>query len=378
VKAERFSVDVSGVESSTRVEESAYDINGRLVAVHTPEGILGYTYDKDGQRTSVAVYDSGVGFQPANLALTTAARVAHYTYDDFGRLLSVTEDSTPGDTTDLPQILSEYDYDIVGRMASRTTTTPASGTASVTTNYEYDELGRLDTQTDTDQDGNTLASYDYTVRADGKRTQLEEQIWFDENQDGETQSSELKANSYTWSYDEVGRLTDEVLNHWDDDFDQSESFTYDLTGNRTELQRDLGNDSVPDTVTTYTYDSNDRLLEEILDDLTAADADTTTSYTYDHTQQTEKLVTRSVSEGQHTVSRQLFSYNLQGRMSAVTNEGYDAAGVLTSRERTSYDYDTRSYRVELVVEDDPDLDLNTDNWQESTRTTFLADCYGPN
>jgi hypothetical protein len=45
----------------------------------------------------------------------------------------------------------------------------------------YGALGRLDTQTDTNADGETLASYDYTVRADGKRTDLDETHWLDAN-----------------------------------------------------------------------------------------------------------------------------------------------------------------------------------------------------
>ena len=62
-----------------------------------------------------------------------------------------------------------------------TVTTTTDGTAaSVTTDYDYDALGRLDTETDTDQSGNTLASYDYEVRADGKRTSLTESFWFND------------------------------------------------------------------------------------------------------------------------------------------------------------------------------------------------------
>ena len=44
------------------------------------------------------------------------------------------------------------------------------------------------------------------------------------------------------------------------------------------------------------------------------------------------------------------SENLQGRMAAVTNEGYDSNGDLESRERTSYNFDSKSYRVKLVNE----------------------------
>ena len=220
--------------------------------------------------------------------------------------------------------------------------------------------------TDTDGNGNTLASYDYTVRSDGKRTSSTEQTWFDANNDGVQDAGEVKTTTTTWTYDDAGRLTDEVLDHWDDAFDQSESFTYDLTGNRTQLERDKGNDGTTDEAITYTYDANDRLLDEVLDSIVDTD-DTTTTYAYDQTQQASKTVTRS--SDQLPVSAQQFTYNLQGRMASVVNEGYDASGVLTSRDRTGYEYDSKSYRVKLTNETDAALD---GNFTPDSTTEFLA------
>ena len=216
-------------------------------------------------------------------------------------------------------------------------------------------------------EGDLLASYDYTVRADGRRTSSTETFWIDSNEDGVQTPDELKQTTYDWTYDGLNRLTDEVIDHWDDAFDQTESFTYDLTGNRTSLDRDKGNDGTIDEAITYSYDSNDRLTEELLDSIVDTE-DTTTTYGYDHTQQTEKLVSRSVSEGQEIVSRQSFTFNLQGRMDSVTNEGY-TDGTLSSRERTSYTYDMRSFRVELTNESDASLN---GNFTLTSRTEFLA------
>ena len=159
---------------------------------------------------------------------------------------------------------------------------------------------------------------------------------------------------------------DEVIDHWDGAFDQSESFTYDLTGNRVALDRDKGNDSTTDEAITYTYDANDRLLDEVLDSIVDTD-DTTTTYAYDQTQQTSKTVTRS--SDQLLVSTQQFTYNLQGRMASVMNQGYDVSGVLNSRERTSYEYDRRSFRIGLTNETDAALD---GNFTLFSTTEFLA------
>ncbi len=209
-----------------------------------------------------------------------------------------------------------------------------------------------------------------TVRANGKRTALYESIWYDLNSDGELTANELKASSYSWTYDDVGRLTDEALDHWDDTFDQTDSFAFDLTGNRTRLERDHGNNGV-DQVITYDFDANDRLLDEILDDLVDNSKDTTTTYAYDHTQQTSKTVTAA----SQTVSKQVFGYNLQGRMSSVVNEGY-TSGTLSSRERTSYSYDSKSFRVELVTESGTATGtIANETWTLESSTSFLADAH---
>ena len=223
--------------------------------------------------------------------------------------------ATPSDTTDALVTETDYGFDVQGRQ--RSMQTYLGGTThtvpSILTVMQYDSLGRLDTMQEYSVDpgqpqgaspGSLTASYDYDVRADGRRTSLSETFWIDANQDGVQTPDELQTTTYNWTYDAANRLTDEVLDHWDDSIDQRESFTYDLTGNRTRLERDKGNDGTIDQAITYSYDVNDRLLEEVLDDLVDDANDTTTSYAYDQTQQTEKTVT---SNGQ-TVSRQLFTY----------------------------------------------------------------------
>ena len=169
----------------------------------------------------------------------------------------------------------------------------------------------MDIQTDSDESGNALARYDYEVRADGKRTGLEEAVWLtDDDNDGITeatdgdgvqQEEELDKTSYDWDYDAAGRLTDEAITHFDAGVSQAERFEYDLTGNRTELEKDTGYTGTfsPDQVFSYTYNANDQLTEEILDDLVddANDRTTTDGYTngvgVGTTQQHSKTITAS-------------------------------------------------------------------------------------
>jgi hypothetical protein len=146
-----------------------------------------------------------------------------------------------------------------------------------------------------------------------------------------------------WTYDAVGRLTDEAITHFDSSISQSEKFTYDLTGNRTKLERDHDGVAGIDEAITYNYDVNDRLLTELFDDKTSANADTATTYGYDHTQQTSKIVTDERRGASLRLSAQSFTYSLQGLIDTVINDGY-TSGNLSSSERTSYDYNFGSYR----------------------------------
>ena len=353
--------------AATRTEATIFDTRGRILHDISPEGTLSYDYDVQGRMSFTAI-DAVIPAVVGSIGMpadpTTADRVTSYGYDLLGRLVSVQENATPSDAADDTQDTS-YAFDLLGRKRAQLTFAPGDTDVTVATSYLYDSLGRLDAMTDTDGDGNTLASYDYQVRADGKRISSTETIWFDENSDGQLTANELKTNSYSWTYDDAGRLTDEVLDHWDDTVDQTESFSYDLTGNRTQLDRDKGNDGTVDEAITYSYDANDRLLDEVLDSIVDTD-DTTTTYTYDQTQQTSKTVVDATSL---TRSSQFFTYNLQGRMASVVNDGYDASGVLNSRERTSYEYDARSFRVELTNESDAALD---GNFTLSSTTQFLA------
>ena len=148
--------------------------------------------------------------------------------------------------------------------------------------YVYDSMNRLDKLVEYAPDGTPndlsnnpkIAEYDYTVRADGRRTDLLERFFT---------SGGVTENSYTWSYDALNRLTSETIDSTNNSLDRKTTWTFDLTGNRLNQILDEGNNGSIEAVTSYTYDDNDRLISETLDKTGTAD-DTTTFYGYDQTQ----------------------------------------------------------------------------------------------
>ncbi len=211
------------------------------------------------------------------------------------------------------------------------------------------------------------------VRDDGKRTQETESIYRDENDNGQFEANEIKTTTTDWTYDEAGRLIDEVFTHYDDLLTQSAHFSYDLTGNRLEQQveKDFdGDGDIDKKTTTYNYDQNDRLLSEQteLDDNNDGSVDQTssTTYSYTETQQTGK----TVSESGVNQSTTAFTYDLQGRMETVTITTLDGTGASTRVAKTTYDYNVMGIRVSALHEVDTDADGTVD---ETTKTEYLND-----
>jgi YD repeat-containing protein len=209
---------------------------------------------------------------------------------------------------------------LLGNLAKTVTKTNESNLIAT---YEYDSMNRLIKLTNyVDKNNNGIfdngegvSQFDYKLDAQGRKLNAIEKFW---NEYGEQE------NNIDWIYDNAGRLIYENFDHYDDEFDQTSEWIYNLVGNRLKQ-------TVNDTVTTYNYDTNDRLLNEVTNDKT-------TVYGYDHTQQTSK----QVSENGNLASETTFEYDLQGRMSIVTiisdnrteiiRYKYGANGIRTSAE----------------------------------------------
>ncbi|MBI1249378.1 tandem-95 repeat protein [bacterium] len=343
-----------------RVTQNTYDSLGRLHVVANSEGTLVYDYDALGRQTSITVFAA-----QADITTATPERVTSYTYDALGRLGTVTEDQAPASSSDTP-LATSYRYDLRGNLDQ---TQLPNG---VIEDYIYDDLDRLESLThyapdatpDDLSDNDKLAEFDYTVRADGQRTSSTETYWLDQDQDG---TPEAHVTQIDWTYDALGRLTEESIDHFDDQFDQTEWFTYDLVGNRTKKELDNNFDGTIDEAIAYMYDANDRLQTEERDADNNGTVDQTTTYGYDHTQQTSKTVfDNSASQ---TTSQTSFTYDLQGRLNVATVTTF-TAGTASRIEQTTYDYDADGIRISALSQIDTDA---KGTWDETTKTEYLVD-----
>ena len=326
----------------------AYDDLGRLTMTAAPEGTIHYVYNDRGQliRTYTGNEITSTPHTPTSgdgIGITDT----EYQYDKFGQLISVTvherfDDTTKGGDT------TSYGYDLIGNLDY---TELSSG---VVTDYQYDDHNRLLNviQFVDVGDGNHVFDSGETIIAASI---------YGLNLDG-TRASELifGVGSYTWTYDNLGRLKEESFDTSITGLDDyTDVYSFDLVGNRlSKTHYATANKTGSYDVTTYTYDNSDRLQAEELDNGDDGSIEKTTVYTYDETQQSTKTVYIGTEATGTLDSTTTFSYDLQGRLkvSALAING----GTTTT---TTYEYNAQGIRVTEQVE----------QGATTTKTTYLID-----
>jgi RHS repeat-associated protein len=194
-----------------------YDAAGRITRRTDPHGqVIAYTYDAAGRLAT----------------MTTPAGATHYVFDGNELLTSLTDPQNRTYT---------YDRNAAGQVEA---VHYPNGTQTVTT---YDARARVTRVEHQAPDHAILQSYDYTYDAASNRTRVVEN-------DG---------RQVDYTYDTQNRLTAEIISPAGGGAIRTIAYTYDATGNRL-TRNDAG------TVSTYTYDANNRLL-----------SDGTTTYAYD-------------------------------------------------------------------------------------------------
>ena len=315
--------------------ETEYDHRGRTTRVASPRGTVNYEHDRvTGQVTRTWTGEDGAD----------PFTDIRYTYDRLGRLESVSTHAREGSALGTPD-LTEYAYDVLGNLDQ------IQQSNGIITDYTYDVMNRLDTLTHYGPDGTpgdrsdnpVVQSFDYERQADGMKS-------------GVTERDESDAEStFHWTYDNAGRLIEEIYDAPGQSLDYTTDYTFDLVGNRLQMTTDEGNDGRVDETVTYEYDDNDRLLEETL--FEGGQAVEGTVYVYGSagvaTQQTLKRV-RDLLEGEID-SETRMEYNLQGRLSKLTIESR-VDGQLTKVVTQEYTYDDDGIKVTQTETVDEDAD----------------------
>jgi len=348
---------------------TTYDVQGRVIQEISPTGIIHYDYDVLGRKTHVRTIVPTV---------SGVASESVYAYDSLGRLASVSTTQRDGLPVDIDPTLAGnqpettiHHYDVLGRMDF--TELPNS----VVQDYTFDNMDRLDVMRHFQSDANNanLADnvlrdmFDYSYRADGKRTGLFES--FGGSGIGFQPVNPTLTTNYTWTYDNAGRLVSEVLDSSDNSLDQTESYIMDLAGNRMRRMLDKPN-ATNDVTDIYTFDSSDRILREEryagLSPTGVPEGSSmgSTAYQWNGTQQASKQVS---GIGVSPVVSQNMSYGLTGQLEKVVTTT-SISGNVTARTQVEYRYDKHDTRF---IATDYVFDPQTSNVQLQASTEYLID-----
>jgi YD repeat-containing protein len=228
------------VNSVTASRSYTFDAAGNVLSETTENGaVLTYTFDALNRRTNLAT--SG-GAPLAGEVISTA-----YTLDANGNVLTIAE--TLADTSIKTETKT---FDVEGRLK---TVLDRNGKLR---SYAYDATDNRITETDHDS---TVVNHTYDARnrlASTTSTELGATTYLYDNANRLTETAYANLAKEVRGFDLAGQLTS-LKHERAGGTLHSEVFGYDTNGNRTTLTQ---NDGTTNRVTTYTFDTADRLLTE--------------------------------------------------------------------------------------------------------------------
>ncbi|MCR5529477.1 MAG: hypothetical protein K6F49_09695, partial [Saccharofermentans sp.] len=281
---------IATTTTNGEVTTYTYSSVGNLISVNDPTGTVFYTYNVDGYMSSVTNANGEVIFYTYNDAglvasITIDEETIDYGYDNMGRLITVTD--SEGTTT--------YTYDSIG---NRESTEYPNG---LTTTYDYNDINVLVSQVTTNEDGEVLQSFEYTIGDNGERLTC----------------TELN-RTVAYEYDELERLVSETVTVGDEV--SVTTYAYDSNSNRVSMDRD-------GEVTVYEYNELNQLVSAGDIDYTwdnagnlvsqSSNGTIVASYTYDcH----NRMVTATVNTSTGTLE-QSYTYDYLGNRTSKTTDG---------------------------------------------------------
>ena len=283
----------------------AYNSLGQTTQIVSPAGTLNYEYDPVTRLVS---------------EVSTSSTQIQYTYDALGRLATIDVVMIDGVMLATPEI-TQYHYTADGALQS------VVSPNGVTATYVYDDLNQLVELSNVAANGTLLSRYQYTLSTDGQRTAETDTTL---QADGSLATVEIH-----YTYDALGRLTEEVSNDvtgHQPDLNFTESFAFDLAGNRIESTTV----SASGTVTTTTaYNGNGEETSEV------SSNGTTLDFSYD----ANGSLLQTTDNGTVVAS---YEYDMDNDLVEATlySENSSGASVVTT---SKYTYDTSGNRISTEV-----------------------------
>lgn len=329
-----YAYDVSGnlvsrTNANGHVTAYQYDTANRLLSVTSPIGqVWTYEHDGVGNLTSVVTPQGNETPDPSDERIS-------YAYDALDRLIGIDySDATPD---------VSFAYDAAG---NRTQMTDGAGTET----YSYDALDRRTAVTR----GSDTFSYQFDPAGNVTRRTYPDGTVIDYTygDEGRLNSVSSGGNVVTYSYDAAGNLTSTTLPAGNG---HVESRTYDRAGRLTEVRNakgsnvlsrftyaldEVGNPTAVETesgMTTYKYDSLDRLTEACFAQSCPGPSDPFIRYAYD---EVGNRLTEERPAGTAT-----YTYNAADQLLSRSGLGgsvtysYDPNGNQTGRGPDAFSYD---------------------------------------
>jgi RHS repeat-associated protein len=317
-----------GTDSPDQTVAYTYDSLGRKATVNdSANGLTTYTYDPITGNVSQVVSPEGTinyEYDPATGQHTrtyTTSNDTHYDYDLQGRISHVTVVKLNGVTLSTPQVTT-YTYDLVGDLQSVTDPN------SVKTTYGYDDLNRLTDETVADGSRNIFTQH-FDLASNGDREDVIEKRY-------DNSGNLFSTTKVAWTYDADDRLLTETRDEGNDGVqnggDYTDSYTFDLAGNRiTKVHDGVGTSS--DETITSSY-NNDNQLTAVDSTINANDA----TYAYDADGNMTSVTTNGATKR--------YVWDLRNRL-----VGFDANGDgdLNDTGDATYTYDNDGNRVSKTV-----------------------------
>ncbi|MCQ4165883.1 putative Ig domain-containing protein [Tahibacter harae] len=310
-------------------ETRRYDERGRMDQVKWSDGQqIDYAYDKAGNRTSIA----------------TGTRTVTFGFDELNRLKTVSEAASVALGQTGAAKVTTFGYDDIG---NRDHVVHSNGTR---VDYRYDRMNRLVSLMHK-KGAAVLLALGYTLNPDGTRAQIAEQVQQRDAQGqylvdslGQPVLDSTRTTDYV--YDAVKRLVEESVTSATPGHARTTQWSYDGVGNRRSqiLATAGGGMVVPSSTTTsYSYDDNDRLLNE-----------TAVSNGVSHTTTNRYDLNGNLTESITPEATIAYRWNAQNRLSQaeqrvgslldITQYTYTTEGVRRSQIRRAGTPDAREIR----------------------------------